>query len=673
MTPADRQQFERIVREQVDFVYSAALRQVRDPHLAEDVTQAVFIILWRTRGAVAQSRLPGWLFKTTRFAAKNAIRVQNRRKIHEWRAAERLMRDAQQDPLAANELSPYLDMALSRLAQPERDVILLQYFNGQNLAQAAQILGITPAAARKRASRGLERLRGFFAARGLSVPPTGLAGIVAAIRTCQTPPHLPARVLSHSVNPSVNAIVRSMMHAKLAAAIGVASSIAAVLATVVTLVATAQISSLPAENMGAVSQASASAPAPPDLQAVHSVELQVTQGAAGSSLRGNERTFYMPGRGTVTYNSFADGSIVTYDDGANLWTLSSASSTIRRGPSTREAVRIYAQSSTDALVNWPRETTHRNAGRDETIDAVGCRCFESAVVDAGGGLEYQLAVWFDATDRPRRLQRTYVGRPDDAVTIDVRYDQPLADAVFPKIDPQHSRVVDDVNALQKRFPLEGALYRADVAGLTFAVHRIVQDQSGICHAICSLRPADPIEPSNELTRDSIVGGTTYYAGRAVNPDAQLHFEHVPYWTQRIAEVHAGGCVVDYLTIVPRAIQPRGGEKLEPLANHVAFAVRVMALSHVQRRQNAVKLPTGGFLNIELDTPPATMSLATGQAIEKTYGDVRGMLPIVAGEFEWTTQLASNQSTRTIRHPLDIKSEDFVSQIMGSIQAAATER
>src|SRR5262245_42053568 len=80
--------FVEIVRRHGDFVYSSALRQLNDHAMAQDVAQAVFIILARKASSLRRETvLAGWLFKAVRFAVKDALKIEVRRRCREEKSA----------------------------------------------------------------------------------------------------------------------------------------------------------------------------------------------------------------------------------------------------------------------------------------------------------------------------------------------------------------------------------------------------------------------------------------------------------------------------------------------------------------------------------------------------------------------------------------------------------
>ena len=79
--------FAALVSRHVDLVYSAALRKTGNLHAAEEITQAVFIILAQKAGRILDKTiLPGWLYQTARLTASSFLRRETRRVRREQEA-----------------------------------------------------------------------------------------------------------------------------------------------------------------------------------------------------------------------------------------------------------------------------------------------------------------------------------------------------------------------------------------------------------------------------------------------------------------------------------------------------------------------------------------------------------------------------------------------------------
>ena len=177
-----------IVDRYVDLVFSAAFRMLGDVDAAKDVTQNVFVALAQnSKKLTDRPALAGWLHNTARNLAAKSIRSDVRRRTHEQEAA--IMNELLSSPRDANwdHIAPYLDEALGELGESDRDAVLLRYFKNQDLRTIGASLGISEDAAQKRVSRAVERLREFFARRGIAVAASGLV-LVLSVNAVQAAP-----------------------------------------------------------------------------------------------------------------------------------------------------------------------------------------------------------------------------------------------------------------------------------------------------------------------------------------------------------------------------------------------------------------------------------------------------------------------------------------------------
>ena len=148
--------FERLYRETYPRVLAYA-RSVATHENADDAVAETYIIAWRRQREIPRHAELGWLIGVTRRVLANTRRSRRRSgalhalldmqpRTHALDPAERIVDGELRDAL----------MALSPL---DREAVLLTAWFDLSSADAAQALGITPAAFRMRAARARRRLR----------------------------------------------------------------------------------------------------------------------------------------------------------------------------------------------------------------------------------------------------------------------------------------------------------------------------------------------------------------------------------------------------------------------------------------------------------------------------------------------------------------------------------
>jgi RNA polymerase sigma factor (sigma-70 family) len=179
--------FTELVQRHTDFVYSTALRLVDESQLAEDVTQLVFIRLARKAPSLRDGTIvAGWLYRTTQHVAQTILRSDWRRRKRECLA----MQDSEFNPdwdSSWREVAPLVEDAMGHLRPADQDAVLLRFFAGKSLREIGQALGVSDDTAQKRVNRALDRIRAYFARRGVVVPAAVLGSMLAA-HTVQAAP-----------------------------------------------------------------------------------------------------------------------------------------------------------------------------------------------------------------------------------------------------------------------------------------------------------------------------------------------------------------------------------------------------------------------------------------------------------------------------------------------------
>jgi len=202
--------FAALVTRHINLVYSVALRQVGNPHHAEEITRAVFIILAKKAAALRHDKaLSSWLFQAARLTANNFVRSESRRHRRE---EEAYMKSALDESGAGvwQKIAPLLDDAVAGLREKDRQAIVLRFYEGRNLREVGLALGVNEDAAEKWVGRALEKLRKFFTKRGVSSTTAIIAGTISANSVQAAPVALAKTVTAVAIAKGATASISTL-------------------------------------------------------------------------------------------------------------------------------------------------------------------------------------------------------------------------------------------------------------------------------------------------------------------------------------------------------------------------------------------------------------------------------------------------------------------------------
>jgi RNA polymerase sigma factor (sigma-70 family) len=189
--------FAELVKRHVNLVYFTALRMVRQPALAEDIAQLVFVQLARKAPAIREGNaLPGWLYRVTHCQAANALRADRSRRQHE---AEAMMQAELEIETAWESIESGLEEAMNTLNAAEQDLVVMRFFQERSWREVGDALALSEDTVQRRVGRALEKLRAHFVRRGVAVSASVLALTIAANAVQAAPAGLASTVAGASL------------------------------------------------------------------------------------------------------------------------------------------------------------------------------------------------------------------------------------------------------------------------------------------------------------------------------------------------------------------------------------------------------------------------------------------------------------------------------------------
>ncbi|TDL30687.1 sigma-70 family RNA polymerase sigma factor [Jeotgalibacillus sp. S-D1] len=159
----DKMALETLYNRYEKLIYSFSYRMTKDPKLAEEVVQEVFMKLWKTHAVYSEEKgkFSSWLLTMTRNMALDLIRKQSKRPTVEYEERDSLQ-EASETPevmLEEKEQTRLVRRAVTKLKKDQQHIIELFYFQGLTHEKIADRTGLPLGTVKGRIRLALKHLK----------------------------------------------------------------------------------------------------------------------------------------------------------------------------------------------------------------------------------------------------------------------------------------------------------------------------------------------------------------------------------------------------------------------------------------------------------------------------------------------------------------------------------
>jgi len=162
----NKRDYQNFLREHQDRVFSYALYMLRKREDAEDVTQEVFVKVWRNWDNIDQSKREAWIMRVAHNYCIDMFRKKTGNRKY-WSSIDdneyQLNRNPEtwhmpEDQFAQDEKQQNLLNAVSELPEKTQSMMLLHYYQGYKFYEIGEIMGLSLSAVKTALHRGRKQL-----------------------------------------------------------------------------------------------------------------------------------------------------------------------------------------------------------------------------------------------------------------------------------------------------------------------------------------------------------------------------------------------------------------------------------------------------------------------------------------------------------------------------------